>query len=433
MKEDDLAVISSDRNKTSHACLCEMVEKRLRIYDPEDASWENLIEAVRPIKQSVANGLQEKAYEKIMLPQLQKLELELDTNKVEDAVKVDDPDEVEDSKKPPSQTSDAGVNKETAAGSSEGNVDRDRSNLPQNNESNHPQEEVAVREKGTGSKEDKKVKCYLLGSFGHLSDPHRVKWHKFFIWKCRPYAKYLQNGVRDLQIIQDRIQKDRKRKEIFKVHFDCQIFLENGIRPQLGNKENVKNDIIKLFELCVEDGCGALIWFAGHGHDEGWLLHDGSLVTAEYIHYLYSEFFADHPLCIVVDCCYAGCWVHNWAKLLDKDSISPCGHLNKRFPSKVIASCRLHEKAGDGVFVRKGVHFQNTIAFRQTEMFEYVSTDNQVYHQHSLCVDFTAKNSLCTGSTDLDCVFNTSGAENNETWVSMVKKIKDTNPSGWIK
>ena len=254
MKEDDLAVISRDRNKTSHACLCEMVEMRLRIDDPEDASWENLIEAVRPIKQSVANGLQEKAYEKIVLPELQKLELELDTDEVEDAVKVDDPDEVEDSKKPPSQTSDAGGKKETAAGSSEGNIDKDGSNLPQNNESNHPQEEVAVREKGTGSKENKKVKCYLLGSFGHLTNPNKRKWNA--LWKRRPYANYLQNGVRDLQIIQDRIQVDRKRKEIFKVHSDCQDYLENGIRPQLGNKENVKNDIVKLFALCVEDECG---------------------------------------------------------------------------------------------------------------------------------------------------------------------------------
>ena len=209
----------------------------------------------------------------------------------------------------------------------------------------------------------------------------------------------------------------------------------------------------------------ALIWFAGHsktesgqsnmesghsnmesGHSnmgseysytyEGsWLLHDGSSVTIVDIHDLYSKSFARRPLYIVVDCCYAGCWVHNWAKVLDMNSIPPCGHLNKRFPLKVIASCRSHQMAGDGVFVDQGMKIQNTIAFRQTETFSYDSNDNKRHHQHSLCVDFTAKNSLCTGSTALDCVFNTSGAGNNETWVSMVKRIamEKVESSIWIE
>lgn len=98
-----------------------------------------------------------------------------------------------------------------------------------------------------------------------------------------------------------------------------------------------------------------MIWYTGHGEKKtgNWCLQDG-VISFEDIFNLYKEKFRGKLLTIVSDCCYAGQWVHQCAKELDKLNIKPYnnGAKEAKIVLKIIASCEADKIATDGAFIK---------------------------------------------------------------------------------
>ena len=93
-----------------------------------------------------------------------------------------------------------------------------------------------------------------------------------------------------------------------------------------------------------------MIWYSGHGQagTGNWCFKDG-VISFQDVYDLYKKHFLGKVLVVVSDCCYAGNWVHDCAKMLDQMGIPACGHKAKdeSILLKVYTSCQPDQKAAD--------------------------------------------------------------------------------------
>ncbi len=85
------------------------------------------------------------------------------------------------------------------------------------------------------------------------------------------------------------------------------------------------------------------------------MFKDGVITFKEILH-LYLEHFRHKILMLVCDCCYAGSWIQECAKELDRLGIAACGHKAKEAGVllKVFTSCSSNESAYDTYYTCHG-------------------------------------------------------------------------------
>ena len=141
----------------------------------------------------------------------------------------------------------------------------------------------------------------------------------------------------------------------------------------------------------------AIIWYSGHGEDGtgNWCFKDG-IITFQDIFNLYQKHFLGKVLVIVSDCCFAGSWVHECAKILDQMGIPACGHQakNESILLKVYTSCQPDQKAADPCY---SLHVES----QEDGAIWFLYGDAISQTQTTCCRDFTRI--LCFSEPDEEC------------------------------